>query len=149
MIPFTLKALTIPISFHNLPKRWAIVDADNAQTEERLAEISVGNHCIEIARDPKRDVNEDANVGAHIVLVDAERIAGARELTSAVRSPGFRTPLPVLANSQRLANLAVVDGPVGLQNGWTSPAVGTCDFRLELRRRRATGTRAQRECVLR
>jgi len=108
--PFSLKSPTIPIPFHRLLKVVAVVDSDNAQTKELLAEIAAENFRLEITHDLERDVNEDADVGAYIVLVDGERLAAARELALAVRALGFRTPLWALANSHRLSDLAVVGG---------------------------------------
>ncbi|MGY6162342.1 ornithine decarboxylase [Paraburkholderia strydomiana] len=110
MVPFSLKSPTIPIPFHRLLKVVAVVDSDNAQTKELLAEIAAENFRLEITHDLERDVNEDADVGAYIVLVDGERLAAARELALAVRALGFRTPLWALANSHRLSDLAVVGG---------------------------------------
>nr|WP_202031809.1 ornithine decarboxylase [Paraburkholderia sacchari] len=115
--PISLKAPTIPIPFHKLLKIVAIVDADDAQTRELLAEISTENFRVEISSNLRRDVNEDADVGAYIVLLDGERLAGARGLALAVRSLGFRTPLWALSNSHRLSNLAV-DGGLGEIDGY-------------------------------
>ncbi len=109
-MPFSLKAPTIPISFHKMLKIVAIVDTDDAQTRELLDAISTENFRVEITSHIKRDVSEDADVGAYIVLLDGERLAGARELAMAVRGLGFRTPLWALSNSHRLSDLAVVGG---------------------------------------
>ncbi|MFP3568234.1 ornithine decarboxylase [Paraburkholderia sp. SIMBA_030] len=110
MIPYSLKAPTIPIPFNKLLKIVAIVDPDNAQTKELLAEISAENFRVELARDLKRNVDEDADVGAYIMLIDGDRRETAREFAQSVRALGFRTPLWALADSHRLSDLAVVGG---------------------------------------
>jgi arginine/lysine/ornithine decarboxylase len=110
VIPFTLKTPTIPIPFHKLLKIVAVVDPGNAQTKELLAEIAAENFRVELAHDLKRDVDEDADVGAYIVLIDDGRREAAREFAQSVRALGFRTPLWALADSHRLSDLAVVGG---------------------------------------
>ncbi len=117
MVPFSLKSPTIPIPFHKLLKIVAVVDSDNEQTADLLAELSAENFRVEVTHNPKRDVAEDADVGAYIVLVDGERLTGARELALSVRALGFRTPVWALADSHRLSDLAVV-GQLGEIDGY-------------------------------
>jgi ornithine decarboxylase len=110
MVPGSLKAPTIPIPFHKLMKIVAIVDRSDAQTNELLEQITAEHFRVEVTDSLTRDVNEDADVGAYIMLIDGPRLEGARKLAASVRSLGFRTPLWALANSHRLSDLAVLGG---------------------------------------
>ncbi|HWT36251.1 MAG TPA: Orn/Lys/Arg decarboxylase N-terminal domain-containing protein, partial [Paraburkholderia sp.] len=110
MVPRSIKAPTIPIAFHKLLKVVAIVDGNDAQTGELLEEITAEHYRVEVTDSLTRDVNEDADVGAYIVLIDGARLEPARKLAAAVRALGFRTPLWALANSHRLSDLAVTGG---------------------------------------
>ncbi|ACC75475.1 ornithine decarboxylase [Paraburkholderia phymatum] len=110
MVPRSIKAPTIPIAFHKLLKVVAIVDGNDAQSGELLAEITAEHYRVEVTDSYTRDVNEDADVGAYIILIDGARLEPARKLAAAVRSLGFRTPLWALANTHRLSDLAVTGG---------------------------------------
>jgi len=107
MIPRDIPPPTIPIPFHKLLKVVAIVDKENAQVKELLAQISGEGFEIEVSDSFDRDVDEDAAVGAYIAMIDGERQERARKLGRAVRAIGFRTPLWALADSRRIADLAV------------------------------------------
>ncbi|CAD6512377.1 ornithine decarboxylase [Paraburkholderia sabiae] len=110
MVPRSIKAPTVPIAFHKLLKVVAIVDRDNAQTAELLDEITAEHFHVEVTDSFTRDVNEDADVGAYIVLIDGACLEPARKLATAVRALGFRTPLWALANSHHLSDLSVTSG---------------------------------------
>lgn len=110
MVPRPFKAPTIPIPFHKLLKVVAIVDRSDAQTNELLEHITSEHFRVEVTDSLTRDVNEDADVGAYIALIDGTRLEAARNLAASVRALGFRTPLWALANSHRLSDLAVTGG---------------------------------------
>ncbi|MEM5439530.1 ornithine decarboxylase [Paraburkholderia diazotrophica] len=110
MVPRPLKAPTIPIPFHKFLKVVAIVDRNDAQTSELLEQITAEHFRVEVTDKFTRDVNEDADVGAYIALIDGARLEAARTLAASVRSLGFRTPLWALANSHHLSDLAVTAG---------------------------------------
>ncbi|MEM5389140.1 ornithine decarboxylase [Paraburkholderia phymatum] len=110
MVPRPLKAPTIPIPFHKFLKVVAIVDRNDAQTSELLEQITAEHFRVEVTDSFARDVNEDADVGAYIALIDGARLEAARTLAASVRSLGFRTPLWALANSHHLSDLAVTAG---------------------------------------
>ncbi|SEK09601.1 ornithine decarboxylase [Paraburkholderia diazotrophica] len=110
MVPRPLKAPTIPIPFHKFLKVVAIVDRNDAQTSELLEQITAEHFRVEVTDSFTRDVNEDADVGAYIALIDGARLEAARTLVASVRSLGFRTPLWALANSHHLSDLAVTAG---------------------------------------
>jgi len=55
-----------------------------------------------------RDVSDDAAVGAFIALVDGDRREHARRLVQTIRTIGFRMPLWALADSHRVADVAVL-----------------------------------------
>ncbi|BCF99857.1 hypothetical protein PPGU19_044260 [Paraburkholderia sp. PGU19] len=110
MVPRPFKAPTIPIPFHKLLKVVAIVDRSDAQTSELLEHITSEHFRVEVTDSLTRDVNEDADVGAYIALIDGTRLEAARNLAASVRALGFRTPLWALANSHRLSDLAVTGG---------------------------------------
>ena len=109
MIPRDIKAPTIPIPFHKFLKVVAIVDQTNAQTRQLLDHIAAQNFEVEVTDSFDRDVSEDAAVGAYIGLVDGERLEKARELARSVRANGFHIPLWALADSHRIADLAVLN----------------------------------------
>lgn len=109
MIPRSVKAPTVPIQFHKLLKIVAIVDRDNSQTKELLAALKAERFEVEVSDSYERDVSEDADVGAYLVLVDGERREKARSLGRAVREIGFRIPLWVLADSHQVADLMVIE----------------------------------------
>jgi ornithine decarboxylase len=109
MIPRDVKSPTVAIPFQRLLKVVAIVDDQDPQTLKLLDSIRAENIEVEISRDPDRDVDEDAEVGAYIILVDGDRLKGARRLALAVRALGFRTPLWALADSHKLSEMAVLD----------------------------------------
>jgi ornithine decarboxylase len=108
MIEFSVKPPTIPIPFHKLLKVVALVDGQDAQTRELLDHISAAHFEIEVSDNFDRDISEDAAVGAYIALVDGERREKARRLAKAVRSIGYDTPLWALADSHRIADVAVL-----------------------------------------
>jgi arginine/lysine/ornithine decarboxylase len=110
MIPRSVKAPTIPIPFNRLLKVVAIVDRSNAETRALLDLITAENYQVEVTESYERDPSEDAGVGAYIVLVDGERRQRARALGLAVRAIGFQTPLWALADSHRIADVAVLAG---------------------------------------
>ncbi|BCF90960.1 ornithine decarboxylase [Paraburkholderia sp. PGU16] len=110
MVPRPFKAPTIPIPFQKLLKVVAIVDRSDAQTNELLEHITSEHFRVEVTDSLVRDVNEDADVGAYIALIDGTRLEAARNLAASVRALGFRTPLWALANSHRLSDLAVTGG---------------------------------------
>ena len=105
-----VKVPTIPIPFHKLMKIVAIVDRNDMQTKELLEQLAAERYVVEVTDSFDRDVSEDASVGAYIALVDGERIENARRLAEAVREAGFETPLWALADSHRIADLAVLTG---------------------------------------
>ena len=107
MIPRDIPPPTIPIPFHKLLKVVAIVDKENAQVKELLAQISGEGFEVEVTDSFDRDVDEDAGVGAYIAMIDGEHQEQARTLGRAVRAIGFRTPLWALADSRRIADVAV------------------------------------------
>jgi ornithine decarboxylase len=117
VIPRDVKAPTIPIAFHRLLKVVAIVDAANPQTKQLLDQIAAQNFEIEIGHSYERDVSEDAAVGAYIALIDGERLEKARDLARSVRANGFHIPLWGLADSHRIADLAVL-GATGEVDGY-------------------------------
>ena len=126
MIPRSVKAPTIPISFHRLLKVVAIVDAANAQIKQLLDHIAAENFQIEVTDSFDRDVSEDADVGAYIGSIDGDRLEQARKMARAVREIGFQTPLWALADSHRISGMAVtgvtgdIDGYIYL--GQQTPA---------------------------
>jgi ornithine decarboxylase len=123
---FAVPSPSIPIPFHRLLKVVALVDRENAQTRQLLDRIAEEKFEIEVSDRYDRDVSEDADVGAYIVAIDGDRRDPARNLGRAVRALGFRTPLWALADSHRVADVAVlaatgeVDGYIYL--GQQTPA---------------------------
>jgi arginine/lysine/ornithine decarboxylase len=107
---FALKSPTIPIPFHRLLKVVALVDREDGQSQQLLDHIAQEKFEIELSDRYDRDVSEDADVGAYIVLIDGTRREPARNLARAVRAIGFRTPLWALADSHRIADVAVLGG---------------------------------------
>src|SRR5262245_3443526 len=107
-VEFALKPPAIPIPFHTLLKVVAIVDREDRQTKELLAHIAAEQFEIEVTDSLDRDVSEDAAVGAYIALIDGDRREKARALARAVRAIGFGTPLWALADSSRIADVAVL-----------------------------------------
>lgn len=126
MIPRSVKAPTIPIPFHRLLKVVAVVDRHSPQTQQLIDHIRGENYEVEVCDSFGRDLSEDASVGAYIALVDGEHREAARAAALAVRALGFRTPLWALADSHRIADVAVygmtgeVDGYIYL--GQQTPA---------------------------
>jgi ornithine decarboxylase len=118
MIEFAVKPPTIPIPFHRLLKVVAIVDhPDDPQIRQLLDHIAAQHFEIEIATDFDRDVSEDAGVGAYIASIDGECLERARQLVHAVRALGFRMPLWGVADSHRIADIAVL-GMTGEVEGY-------------------------------
>ena len=110
MIPRSVTSPVIPIPFHRLLKIVAVVDETDAQALQLLDHIRAENFEVEVTAGFERDVDEDAAVGAYIVLVDGARREPARKLAQAVRAAGFNTPLWALADSHRISDLAVAGG---------------------------------------
>ena len=107
---YALKPPSIPIPFGKLLKVVAVVEPENGQANELLAQIRADGYEVEVTDRYERDVGEDASVGAYIVWVDGERLGRAKELASAVRGIGFRTPLWALADTHRISDLPVAGG---------------------------------------
>jgi ornithine decarboxylase len=114
---FAVATPAIPIPFHKLLKVVAIVDGEDRQTRELLDHIAAERFQVEITGSFERDVSEDADVGAYIALVDGDRRDRARQLARDVRAIGFQTPLWALADSHRIADLAVL-GMIGEVEGY-------------------------------
>jgi arginine/lysine/ornithine decarboxylase len=95
----------------------ALVDGNDAQTKTLLANLAEEKYEIEISDRYDRDVSEDSDVGAYIILVDGERRDAARKLAQSVRAIGFKTPLWALADSHKISDMAVVGG-VGEVDGY-------------------------------
>ncbi|MFM0038454.1 hypothetical protein PQQ73_27715 [Paraburkholderia strydomiana] len=74
------EAPAIPIQFHKLLKIVAIVDGNDRATKELLDHIAAGNIRVEITNSARRDLDEDADVGAYIVRVDTEHVETAPSL---------------------------------------------------------------------
>jgi arginine/lysine/ornithine decarboxylase len=117
MSEFSVPSPTIPIPFHRLLKVVALVDREDAQTRQLLEHIEEEKFQIEVSDRYDRDVSEDADVGAYILLIDGEHREPARNLGRAVRALGFRTPLWALADSHRIADVAVL-GATGEVDGY-------------------------------
>lgn len=108
MIPRDQSSPTIAIPFRKFLKLVAIVDECHPQIKGLLDQLAAENYQIEVTNSFQRDVTEDAEVGAYIVSVDGDDLEGARTLGRAVREAGFRTPLWALADTHKIADLAVV-----------------------------------------
>jgi arginine/lysine/ornithine decarboxylase len=117
MMHFAATTPKIPIPFHKLLKIVALVDGNDAQTKTLLANLAEEKYEIEISDRYDRDVSEDSDVGAYIILVDGERRDAARKLAQSVRAIGFKTPLWALADSHKISDMAVVGG-VGEVDGY-------------------------------
>ncbi len=109
MIPRDVRSPTIAVPFHKLLKIVAIVDEKDPQTKQLLDHITGENFEVEVTDSFDRDVSEDAAVGAYIAMVDGEHLDRARNLARSVRAAGFRTPLWALADSHRIADMAVLE----------------------------------------
>jgi len=107
---FAVASPAIPVPFHRLLKVVALVDREDPQTRQLLDHIAEERFEIEVSTRYDRDVAEDADVGAYIVLVDGDHREQARDLGRAVRALGFRTPLWALADSHQIADVAVLAG---------------------------------------
>jgi len=86
----------------------ALVDGHDRQTRELLDQIAAEGFEIDVERSLDRDVSDDAAVGAFIALVDGDRREHARRLVQTIRAIGFRMPLWALADSHRVADVAVL-----------------------------------------
>ena len=93
---FSVKSPTIPIPFHELLKVVALVDRDDVQTRQLLEHIGKEKYQIEVSANYDRDVSEDADVGAYILLIDGDRREKARNLGRAVRALGRLLEHPAL-----------------------------------------------------
>jgi len=117
MIEFSTKTPTIPIPFQKLLKVVAIVNNTDTHTKQLLDDIAAEGFEIEVTDHFDRDVSEDASVGAYIALIDGDRRERARQLARDVRAVGFLTPLWALADSTRIADVAVL-GMLGEVEGY-------------------------------
>ena len=117
MIPRSVKAPIIPIPFHHLFKIVAIVDPGNPQVKELVDLIAAEKFQVEVTDNFTRDVSEDADVGAYIVMIDGVRVEPARKMGTSIRDLGLRTPLWALASAHRISELPVTDG-LGEVNGY-------------------------------
>src|SRR3954447_11765008 len=106
-IEFSVKSPTLPIPFHRLLKIVALVDSADPYTRELLAEISAAGYEVEVSDQYERDVAEDAAVGAYVARIDGDRLERGRALARAVRETGVQTPLWAVADTHRLADMAV------------------------------------------
>ena len=126
MTPYPVKGSSLPIPFHRLMKVVVIANSAHPQLGQLLECLRAEHFELEVSDSYERDVTEDAAVGAYIALVDGDRREPARQLAKAVREAGFRTPLWALADSHRIADMAVlaltgeVDGYIYL--GQQTPA---------------------------
>jgi ornithine decarboxylase len=109
MTPYPVKGARLPVPFHRLLKIVLIADHLTAQIQQLVNSLREHQCEVEFTENYVRDVDEDADVGAYIALVDGERLEPARRLAHAVRAIGFRTPLWALADAHRIADLAVQD----------------------------------------
>jgi len=116
-----------PIPFHKLLKVVALVDGHDPQTRDLLDRIADEGYQVEVSERFDRDVSEDADVGAFIALIDGDRREDARRLLKAVRALGFRTPLWALADSHRIADVAVL-GLTGEVDGYIYLGTQTPSF---------------------
>jgi ornithine decarboxylase len=105
MMPRSVRSPSIPIPFEKLLKIVAIVDRNDPQTKQLLESITFQNYQIEICDSFERDLEEDADVGAYIALIDGDRREKARTLAREVRALGFQMPLWALANSHQIADM--------------------------------------------
>jgi ornithine decarboxylase len=110
MSEFAVRSPVIPIPFHRLLKIVAVVNREDAQTRQLLDHIANEKFEIEVSDRYDRNASEDADVGAYIILIDGDRREPARNLARAVRAIGLRTPLWALADSHRIADVAVLGG---------------------------------------
>jgi ornithine decarboxylase len=117
MMQFSVTTPKIPIPFHKLLKIVALVDGNDAQTKALLDNLAAEKYEIEVSDRYDRDVSEDSDVGAYIILVDGDRRDAARKLAQAVRAIGFKTPLWALADSHKISDMAVIGG-VGEVDGY-------------------------------
>jgi len=117
MTPYPVKGAQLPIPFHRFLKVVAIVDRTNPQIQQLLDSFAAHHYEVEVTDSFERDVSEDAAVGAYVALIDGQRLEPARKLARAVRAIGFRTPLWGLADSHRIADMAVL-GQVGEIDGF-------------------------------
>jgi ornithine decarboxylase len=109
MIPRDVKSPTVAIPFHRMLKVVAVVDRDNPQVQELLAQIAAENFEVEVRADYMADVSEDASVGAYIGSVEGGRLSDARTFLRSVREAGFRTPIWAMADTLGVADLDVVE----------------------------------------
>ena len=118
MIEFSVKPPTIPIPFHKLLKVVALVDGQDPQTRELLDHIAAEHFEIEVSDSLDRDVSEDAG-GRRLHRARSTASAARRRGASRRRSAsiGFGTPLWALADSHRIADVAVL-GMTGEVEGY-------------------------------
>lgn len=109
MIPRDVKSPTVAIPFHKMLKVVAVVDRDNPQINELLAQIAAEKFEVELREDYTADVSEDASVGAYIGSVEGGRLENARTFLRSVREIGFRTPIWAMADTVTIADLDAVE----------------------------------------
>jgi len=117
MMQFQTKVPTIPIPFHKLLKVVALVDGADPQVRALLERIKGEGYEVEVSDRYDRDASEDSAVGAYIASIDGEHREPARTLAQGVRRIGFKTPLWALADSHRIADVAVL-GATGEVDGY-------------------------------
>jgi ornithine decarboxylase len=104
-MPRSVRSPSIPIPVGKLLKIVAIVDRNDPQTKQLLESIAFQNYEIEICDGFDRDLEEDADVGAYIALIDGDRREQARAMGRSIRALGFQMPLWALANSHQIADM--------------------------------------------
>jgi ornithine decarboxylase len=107
MIPRSVRSPSIPIPFNKMLKIVAIVDRNDPQTKQLLDRLAFQNYEVEICDGFERDLEEDADVGAYIALIDGDRREQARAMARSIRALGFEMPLWALANSHQIADMGV------------------------------------------
>ncbi|NML43367.1 ornithine decarboxylase [Ramlibacter sp. G-1-2-2] len=108
MTPYPVKGSSLPIPFHRLMKVVVVADPGNRQVQQLVECLRGERFEVEAADSYERDVTEDADVGAYVVMIDGERREAARRLGGAVRDAGFRTPVWALADAHRIGDMAVL-----------------------------------------
>lgn len=109
MIPRDVKSPTVAIPFNKMLKIVAVVDRDNRQVQELLAQLAADNFEVELRDDYTADVSEDASVGAYIGSVEGGLLPYARGFLRSLREAGFRTPVWAMADTLSIADMDVVE----------------------------------------
>ncbi|WP_434666671.1 ornithine decarboxylase [Paraburkholderia sp. A3BS-1L] len=108
MIPRSVKAPTVPIPYQKLLKIVAIVGNSNVQANELIDLLRAEGYTVEVTETFERDVDEDADVGTYIAMIDGARRESARQMARKVRERGFQMPMWGLADSHRIGDLATM-----------------------------------------